>query len=421
MAQNDKVVELNNPVKDPLNALLKQGARDLLAKAVQAELTAFLDEYASLKVNGKQAVVRNGYLPERTIQTGLGQLEIKVPKTRDRSGKGYHFTSALLPPYLKRTKSMEEFIPWLYLKGISTGDMEPVLAALLGNGVKGLSPSVVSSLKQQWETDYTLWRKRDLSSRRYVYVWVDGIYCNVRMDDKLCLLVVIGSDETGRKEILAVVDGYRESEASWLEVIEQLEYQGFQGQPKLLVADGALGFWKAAAKRWPESAQQRCWVHKTANILNKVPKAIQPKMKEALYDIWQADTRDAAYKAFDSTIKRFNAKYPGAMQSLVKDKDSLLAFYDFPAMHWQHIRTTNPIESVFATVRLRTNKTKNCGSRQTTLAMAFKLLTTAEKKWRRLRGYKLLADVVKGKKFKDGEPVKSDQQEEIVSVSIHQI
>ena len=241
------------------------------------------------------------------------------------------------------------------------------------------------------------------------------------MGDKLCLLVVIGSDETGRKEVLAVVDGYRESEASWLEVIEQLEHQGFQGQPKLVIADGALGFWKAAAKRWPESAQQRCWVHKTANVLNKVPKSAQPKIKEALHDIWQAETRASAYKAFDSTIRRFDAKYPGVMQCLAKDKDSLLAFYDFPAMHWQHIRTTNPIESVFATVRLRTNKTKNCGSRQTTLAMAFKLLITAKKKWRCLRGYKLLADVVKGVKFKDGEPVKNDQQEEIVSAAIHQI
>ena len=421
MAENNKVVELNNQPKDPLNALLKQGARDLLAKAVQAELAAFLDEYASLEVDGKQAIVRNGYLPERTIQTGLGELDIKVPKTRDRSGEGHHFNSALLPPYLKRTKAMEEFIPWLYLKGISTGEMQPALEALLGDGAKGLSPSVVSSLKQQWEADYTVWRKRDLSNRRYVYVWVDGIYCNVRMDDKLCLLVVIGSDETGRKEVLAVVDGYRESEASWLEVIEQLEHQGFQGQPKLVIADGALGFWKAAAKRWPESAQQRCWVHKTANVLNKVPKSVQPKIKEALHDIWQAETRASAYKAFDSTIRRFDAKYPGAMQCLAKDKDSLLAFYNFPAMHWQHIRTTNPIESVFATVRLRTNKTKNCGSRQTTLAMAFKLLITAQKKWRRLRGYKLLADVVKGVKFKDGEPVKNDQQEEIVSAAIHQI
>ncbi len=421
MAQNDKVVELNNPVKDPLTELLKEGARELLTKAVQAELSAFLDDYSSLEVDGKQAVVRNGYLPKRMIQTGLGELEIKVPKTRDRSGNGHHFTSALLPPYLKRTKTMEEFIPWLYLKGISTGDMQPALEALLGDGTKGLSPSVVSNLKQQWETDYGLWRKRDLSGRRYVYVWVDGIYCNVRMDDKLCLLVVIGSDETGRKEVLAVVDGYRESEASWLEVIEQLEYQGFQGQPKLVIADGALGFWKAAAKRWPESAQQRCWVHKTANVLNKVPKAIQPKMKEALHDIWQADTRDAAYKAFDSTINRFETKYPAAMQCLAKDKDSMLAFYDFPAMHWQHIRTTNPIESVFATVRLRTNKTKNCGSRQTTLAMAYKLLTTAQKKWQRLRGYKLLADVIDGVKFEDGNPVENDQQQEVVSAAIHQI
>ena len=255
-----------------------------------------------------------------------------------------------------------------------------------------------------WEADYDRWRQRDLSRRRYVYVWADGVYSNVRMDDRLCLLVIVGSDDTGRKEVLAVVDGYRESEASWLEVLEQLESQGLTIPPKLAIGDGALGFWKAVAKKWPQTCQQRCWVHKTANVLNKVPKAVQPKLKAALHEIWMAETRKGARKAFDDCVKRFEAKYPKAVECLLKDKEAMLAFYDFPAMHWQHIRTTNPIESVFATVRLRTAKMKNCGSRTTTLTMAWQLMTTAQKRWRRLRGYKLLADVVKGVKFKDGEP-----------------
>ena len=410
---DSKIIQLNKPVEDPLHEVLQRGAKELLAKAVEAELNTLLTQYASLEINGKKAVVRNGHLPERTIQTGLGDIPVKVPKVRDRSGQGIKFNSALVPPYLKRTKAIEEFIPWLYLRGISTGQMQPALESLLGEDAKGLSANTVSRLKQQWEQDYDVWRQRDLSKRRYVYIWADGIYSNVRMDDKLCLLVIIGSDETGRKEVLAVIDGYRESEASWFEVLSQLESQGLTLPPKLAVGDGALGFWKALAKKWPETATQRCWVHKTANVLNKVPKAVQPKMKEALYDIWQAETRDAAYKAFDNTVKRFESKYSRAIECLNKDKASMLAFYDFPAEHWQHIRTTNPIESIFASVRLRTTKSKSCGSRKTTLAMTYKLMTTAEHTWRRLRGFRLLADVVKGIQFKDGERVEQDQQQSV--------
>ena len=408
---DSKVIQLNSPVEDSLNEVLKRGARELLAKAVEAEVADLLSQYSTLQIDGKKAVVRNGHLPERTIQTGLGDIQVKVPKVRDRSGQGIKFNSALIPPYLKRTKAIEEFIPWLYLKGVSTGEMQPALETLLGENAKGLSANTVSRLKQQWEQDYDTWRQRDLSKRRYVYIWADGVYSNVRMDDKLCLLVVIGSDETGRKEVLAVADGYRESEASWLEVLTQLENRGLTIPPKLAVGDGALGFWKALAKKWPQTATQRCWVHKAANVLNKVPKSVQPKIKEALHDIWQAETRNDAYKAFDNTLRRFEAKYPGAMECLKKDKASMLAFYDFPAEHWQHIRTTNPIESVFASVRLRTTKSKSCGSRKTTLAMTYKLMTTAENKWRRLRGYRLLADVVQGVKFKDGERVGLDQQQ----------
>lgn len=415
------VFALNTPAQDTLNEVLKRGAQQLLAKAVEAEVAALVAEHQGLQVDGKQAVVRNGYLPERTVQTGLGDVPVKVPKVRDRSGSGIKFNSSLVPPYLKRTKALEEFIPWLYLKGISTGDMQPALEALLGEGAGGLSATTVSRLKQSWEQDYDRWRQRDLSKRRYVYLWADGVYSQVRMDDKLCLLVLIGSDETGRKEVLAVVDGYRESEASWLEVMEQLESQGLSSPPKVVVGDGALGLWKAVSKRWPNTVQQRCWVHKTANILNKVPKAVQPKIKEALQDIWMAESREAAYQAYDNCVARFEAKYPKAMECLAKDKESLLAFYDFPAEHWTHLRTTNPIESVFATIRLRTTKTKNCGNRKTTLAMAYKLITVAQKKWRRLRGYRLLADVIQGVKFKDGERVKPDHEQDHAELAVHQI
>ena len=417
---DSNIVSLNSPATDMLTELLSLGARKLLAMAIEVEVEAHAELYSDLEVDGKKAVVRNGYLPERNIQTGLGEIPVKVPKTRDRSGSGIKFTSQLIPPYLKRTNTVEGFIPWLYLKGISTGDMRPALEALLGEGASGLSANTVTRLKQSWEQDYNDWRQRDLSKRRYVYVWADGIYCNVRMDDKLCLLVIMGSDETGRKEVLAVVDGYRESEASWTEVLEQLTDQGLTVPPKLAIGDGALGFWKAALKKWPTTAHQRCWVHKTANVLNKVPKAMQPKIKEALQDIWMAETREAAYIAFDNCIRRFEAKYPKAMACLEKDKEQMLAFYDFPAAHWTHIRTTNPIESVFATVRQRTSRIKSCGSRKTTLAMAYKLITTAEKKWHRLKGYKLLADVVEGIQFKDGERVEQDQQQ-VADSAIHQI
>ena len=417
---DSNVIQIKTPPADALNEVLKQGARQLLAKAVEAELADLLIQYADIQIDGKQAVVRNGHLPERTVQTGLGDIPVKIPKVRDRSGQGIKFNSQLIPPYLKRTRAMEEFIPWLYLKGISTGDMQPALETLLGNGAKGLSPNTVSRLKQAWEQDYDQWRRRDLSKRRYVYLWADGVYCNVRTDDKLCLLVLIGSDATGRKEVLAVSDGYRESEASWSEVIEQLHAQGLQRPPEVIVGDGALGLWKAVSKKWPTTTQQRCWVHKTANVLNKVPKSVQPKVKEALQDIWMAETRESAYKAFDLCVKRFQDKYPKAMECLEKDKERLLAFYDYPAQHWQHIRTTNPIESVFATVRLRTMKTKNCGSRKTTLTMAYKLVVAAQSKWRRLRGYRLLADVIQGVKFKDGERVEPDHQQE-AKLAVHQI
>lgn len=398
-------------VTDPLHELLRQGARDLIAKAVEAELATFLTQYADQRLDdGRQAVVRNGYLPERTVQTGVGDVSVQVPKVRDRSGGGARFNSSLLPPYLKRARSIEELIPWLYLKGISTGDYQEALAALLGDQAKGLSANTVSRLKKQWEDEHTEWRQRDLSGRRYVYWWADGVYSNVRMDDRLCLLVIIGVTEHGRKELVAVEDGFRESAASWETLLTGLRERGLTTAPKLAVGDGAMGFWAALSKIYPETDHQRCWVHKTANVLNKLPKSVQPKVKADLHDIWMAETRDQAHEAFDRTLRRFEAKYPKAMECLAKDRDELLAFYNYPAEHWVHIRTTNPVESTFATVRLRTKRSRNCGSRATTLAMVFKLLQSAQKRWRRIKHFQKLELVVSNVKFQDGEQV-ADQSD----------
>ena len=395
---------------DALTELLRTGARELISQAVEAELETLLCNYQEVVLtDGRQAVVRNGYLPERTIQTGIGDVEVKVPKVRDRSGSGIKFTSALLPPYLKRTKSMEELIPWLYLKGISTGDYSEALHALLGEQAKGLSANTVCRLKAKWLEEYQSWSQQDLSSKRYVYWWADGIYSRVRMDDRLCLLVIIGVTESGHKELVAVYDGYRESSASWEELLIGLRQRGLSTAPKLAVGDGALGFWHALSKIYPACHHQRCWVHKTANVLEKLPKSMQAKVKSALHDIYLAESRDVAEKTFDHTVERFEAKYPKAMNCLKKDREALLAFYDFPAEHWHHIRTTNPIESAFATVRLRSKKSKNCGSRDTTLCMVFKLLQSAQKRWRKIRGFRLLTLVANDVKFKNGEQVNEQQ------------
>jgi putative transposase len=398
--------EVSTPVQkitDPLTELLRNGARDLIKQAVEVELNAMLSEYEDLKlIDGRQAVVRNGYLPERTIQTGIGDVSIKVPKVRDRSGSGIQFNSHLLPPYLRRTKSIEELIPWLYLKGLSTGDYSEALGSLLGEHAKGLSANTVSRLKSLWLNEHQDWQRQDLSQKRYVYWWADGIYSQVRMDDRLCLLVIIGVTEHGHKELVAVSDGYRESSASWEELLTSLRQRGLRHSPKLSAGDGALGFWNALSKVYPDSRHQRCWVHKTANILNKLPKSVQPKVKAALHEIWMASTRKDAYKAFDNTLELFSAKYPKAMECLIKDREDLLAFYDFPAEHWIHIRTTNPIESTFATVRLRTKKSRNCGSRDSTLAMVFKLMESAQKRWIKIRGFNLLTLVVNNVKFENG-------------------
>lgn len=402
---NSNVVTMQQPevIDDPLTELLRNGAKELISKAVEAELAELLCKFSAMKIEGKQAVVRNGYLPKRTIQTGLGAVDVKIPKVRDRSGNGIKFNSKLIPPYLKRAKRVEEFLPFLYLKGVSTGDFSEALKVLLGEDAKGLSANTISRLKADWVDEYKAWSKRDLSLKNYVYLWADGIHFNVRGDnDRSCILVIIGATDKGKKELVAIEDGHRESEQSWTEVLQDLRNRGLDKSPKLAIGDGALGFWKALAKVYPETKGQRCWVHKIANVLNKLPKSVQPKVKEAMQDIWMAETREDAYKAFDNTINRFEDKYRRAMECLAKDKDAMLSFYDFPAKHWCHIRTSNPIESTFATVRLRTAKTRNCVSRESIFTMVFKLVQGAEKRWQRLHGFALLADVIEGVPFKDG-------------------
>jgi putative transposase len=404
--QEHSAGRLNQPgvISDSLTDLLRRGARGLIETAVEAELELLLDEYRNVTdLQGRRAVVRNGHLPERDILTGVGNIPVRVPKVRDRSGSGIKFNSAIVPPYVRKAQRVEAALPWLYLRGISTGDMQEALSVLLGEEAKGLSPAVVSRLKAQWTEDYAAWNRRDLSAERYVYVWADGIYSTLRgEDDRLCLLVLIGVNEQGEKRLLALSDGYRESKASWLSVLQDLQARGLTTAPVLAVGDGALGFWAAQEEAWPETRAQRCWVHKTANVLNELPKSIQGKAKAGLQEIWMAATQAQAGKAFDRFVRDFGAKYPKAVEKLVKDRAALLAFYDFPAEHWVHIRTTNPIESSFATIRHRTTRTKNCVSRNTLLGLVFQLALTAEKSWRKLGGFKLLPAVVQGIRFVDG-------------------
>lgn len=415
--KNNNVVslkQLEESSVDALTELLRNGAKDLIRQAVEAELEELLSQHGPLQFNGRQAVVRNGYLPERTIQTGLGDVEVKIPKVRDKSKQGIKFNSFLIPPYLKRTESIEELLPALYLKGISTGDFSEALKALLGPQAKGLSAGTISRLKQQWQEEHKSWSRRDLALKQYVYIWADGVYFNIRGEEaKQCIFVVMGVNDHGKKELIAIEEGYRESTQSWTELLEDVRQRGLTIAPKLAIGDGALGFWNALSKVYPQTRHQRCWVHKTANVLNKLPKSVQPKAKEALHQIWMAETREEAYQAFDRTVKRFGDKYSKAMDCLEKDKEQMLAFYDFPAVHWQHIRTSNPIESTFATVRLRTNKTRNAVSRATILSMVFKLTQSAENRWRRLRGFRLLADVIDGVKFVDGIKQETKNQDNV--------
>jgi putative transposase len=408
---NDTVVKLIQPgsFDDPLTEVLRKGARALLTQAIEAEVAEFLVKHADLKTEeGCQRVVRHGHLPEREIVTGIGPVTVRQPRVRDRGAGAdnadrIRFSSAILPPYARRTKSLDVLLPILYLRGLSTGDFQEALGALLGKDAPGLSASSIARLKEVWTDEHARWKKRDLSARHYVYVWADGIYLQARLEDeKQCILVLIGATPEGRKELIGFTDGARESAQDWRELLLDLKNRGLTIAPKIAVADGALGFWKAVGELWPTCAEQRCWVHKTANVLNKLPKSQQPKAKRALQDIWMADTRKDAEKAFDAFIDAYELKYEKAAQCLAKDRETLLAFYDFPAEHWKHLRTSNPIESTFATVRHRTIRTKGCLSNNTALAMVFKLVEAAQKTWRRLDGHNQLPKVVLGAKFTDG-------------------
>ena len=405
---HDNLIEFKPPTPqetftDALSALVRTGAREIIAKAVEAELAEFLGEYGHLRdEQGRQGVVRNGYLPQRTITTGVGEVEVQVPKVRDRTGRGIKFNSRLLPPYLKRASSIEEVLPWLYLKGVSTGDFSEALSSLLGPQAKGLSAATIGRLKARWQQEHHQWQQRSLAKSQYVYVWADGIYFNIRSAERACILVLIGVTDDGHKELLGLEAGHRESELSWRGLLLRLKDQGLAHAPHLAIGDGALGFWKALKQVWPSTTPQRCWVHKTANVLNKLPKKQQAQAKTALWEIYRAETKNDAHQAFNRFVKTYEIKYPEATQCLVKDKDALLAFYDFPAEHWTHIRSTNPIESTFATVRLRTDKTRGCVSQATILALVFKLIESAQKRWLRIRGFKHLGDVIEGAVFRDG-------------------
>ncbi len=409
----NSVIPFKNPeqIEDPLTDLLKTGARQLIQQAVEAELQELLEQHRHrLTDDGKAAVVRNGYQPERAIQTGIGPVKVKIPKVRSRTGDPVVFHSALVPPYVRKTATLEAAIPWLYLKGVSTGEMSEALSVLVGKEAAGLSASTVARLKKAWRDEYLSWCQRDLSKDEWVYLWVDGIYSGLRAEDaKLCALVVIGVNTRGEKHFLAIEDGVRESTQSWREVLLALKARGMN-MPKLAIGDGAMGFWAALEECYPKTRQQRCWVHKTANVLNALPKSLQAKAKQDLHEIWQADTKENAQKAFDLFIQKYEDKYPKATLCLHKDREELMAFYDFPAKHWQSIRTSNPIESCFATIRHRTKQSKGCLSRDGMLYMMFKLSQCAEKKWRRLRGFNFLAKVVTGVPFKDGIEVKTNDQ-----------
>lgn len=396
-------------MESTLEQILREGARRLLQQAVELEVDSYLQEHSEAldPGTGHRMVVRNGKGRRRELQTGMGTVDVCQPRVHDRR-PGKKFTSRILPPYMRRVPSLEALIPALYLKGVSTNAFPEALQAILGEGAAGLSPSTIGRLKEAWHKEYDEWNKRDLHGKRYVYFWADGIYFNVRLtDDRPCVLVIMGALENGTKELVALHDGERESKLSWLEVLRDLKRRGLEVDPSLAVGDGALGFWAALREECPKTREQRCWVHKTANILDKMPKKVQPSAKTLIHEMYMARSKAEALEAFEEFKARYGAKYPKAVECLAKDKDVLFTFYNFPAEHWIHIRTTNPIESTFSTVRHRHRQTKGCGSRTATLAMVFKLSREAEKHWRRMNGYKLIAKVVAGVRFVDGIELKA--------------
>jgi putative transposase len=413
MSTSINVVRLRQPdeIDDPLTEVLRAGARRLLAQAVELEAEAFLTSMRDLKLpDGRDRLVRHGRGPERTVQTGIGPVAVARVKIRDRGATGeadrVRFSSAILPRWARRTRSLDALLPVLYLRGVSTGDFQKALAALLGKDAPNLSPSVIARLTAEWQAEYERWQGRDLSARRYLYVWADGVYLQARMEDHAeCMLVLIGATPEGRKELVGFQVGIRESAQSWRELLVDLKARGLAVAPEIAVGDGALGFWKALDEVWPTARHQRCWLHKTANILNKVPKSVQRAMKADLREVHGAPTRAAAAAAIDIFAQKYGAKYPRAVECLTKDREALLAFFDFPAEHWDHLRTANPIESVFATVRHRTVRTKGALSPTTARLMVFKLVMAAAKTWRRLTGENQLPKVMAGVTFQDGTEV----------------
>jgi len=410
MKNDIDIIALRQPesVDDPLTEIARDGARRMLAAALRAEADAFVGEYSEeVLADGRQRVVRHGYGPARSIQTGIGALDVRRPKIRDRAAgpdeEKLRFTSGILPKWARRSKSLDALLPVLYLRGISTGDFREALSAILGPDAPNLSPGVISRLTGDWQEEYDRWQHRDLSARRYVYIWADGVYLQARMEPRAeCILVIIGATPEGKKELVGFQVGVRESAQSWRELLVDIKARGLSVPPEIAVGDGAMGFWKALDEVFPDTRHQRCWVHKTANVLNKFPKSMQPAVKVDLREIWQAETRIAAETAMTTFTEKYGIKYEKAVTCLTKDKDPLLAFYDFPAEHWDHLRTGNPIESVFATVRHRTVRTKGALSQKTAKLMVFKLVQAASKKWRRLKGANQLPMIIKGITFTDG-------------------
>ena len=413
----DKVVAFKQEgaIDDPLTEILRSGAKRLIEQAVEAEFAAFLASHGDLRLpDGRQRVVRHGYDPVRPIQTGIGPVEVEKPKARDRGARGedrIRYASSILPKWARRTKSLDVLLPALYLRGISTGDFQEVLAALLGKDAPNLSPGVIARLKSDWEDDYQRWQKRDLSARRYVYIWADGVYLQARMEPHAeCMLVIIGATPEGKKELLGFQTGQRESAQSWKELLVDLKKRGLIVAPEIAVGDGALGFWKALDEAFPSTRHQRCWVHKTLNILDKLPRSVQPNARQDLREIWLSPDRAKAEFAIGAFAEKYAPKYDKAVDCLLKDRDALLTFFDFPAEHWTHLRTSNPIESAFATVRHRTVRMKGALSQDTARLMVFKLVMAASKTWRRLQGQNQLPKVVDGVKFRDGIEIASDQK-----------
>jgi len=411
--QQVNVSDLQKRVADEsrsyLDRLVREGARRMLQEAIEMEVAEYIEAHKALRdETGRRLVVRNGHMPEREVQTGAGPLPVKKPRVDDRR-EGQRFTSRILPPYLRRSPTIDALIPALYLKGVSTGQVSEALEAILGEGAKGLSATNITRLKESWQEEYHEWTERPLKKKRYVYLWADAIYFNVRLThERPCMLVIIGTLEDGRKELVGLLDGERESKISWKELLLDLKARGLEEAPKLAVGDGGLGFWPALREVFPATHEQRCWVHKTANVLDKLPKSLHKTAKRKLHEMYLAPTKKEALAAYEAFMELFADKYPKACHCLAKDKEVLFTFYDFPAAHWKHLRSTNPIESTFATVRHRTRQTKGCGSRLATLTMVYKLVREAEKRWRRIGGYKLVIKVLSGTKYVDGEEVKED-------------